>query len=633
MLVIPNGYFQSILFTEAGMWIANAFQVLLYANGKLVRQFDFSKDGRFITDVSKGSKGNVWLAAPGNPEVSVIDRNLRLKRITIPLENEGIINKICEGNDGVYVASSGKRTYLFYKSHIDSSFHNISVPVKFITHGDFNVTDLVITGNLIWLASSEGLLKFDGKKIERVNIGSVFSELPVKGIKVYAQNQLLLTNAFGMILYNTSTGIYDLFNESSGLLSNTVTPHGLYISKNKSVWIGTSKGLCFSTKPLTQLQKTATPRFIETRTNGKRVRIDPEKEIEYGSFISFEISSITFPEKEVLIQYRFSRDTSWQSVSNSEITFSRLAAGDYTLEVRAKKNGPFAWSDIAGLSFRIAKPFWQQWWFLFLCTIATSMIVAITVFSANARHKKRNKELQELIAERTTALRLSNEELAQRNTELDRFVYSASHDLSAPLKSILGLISIAKMEKPDESMNNYLDLMKRSILKLDSFIKDIISFSRNTRLDVKREPVAFKALIESIWSDLSFTPDADKIKFGIINELKTELKSDETRLKIIFNNLLSNAIKFHQPEKQSFIKVIAQDNSTHYEFTVEDNGIGISKEYKEKIFDMFFRANETVQGSGLGLYILKETLSRLNGTIKVESALGEGSKFIVQIPK
>lgn len=631
-LTVPNGYFQALLATKEGIWASNAFTVFLFGGGKVIKSFDFSKDGRFIIDITKDSHGNIWLAEPGNNSAYVIDTDYKLHQHKVPLGIEGTINLICEGKNGIYIASTGKNSYLFFKSNSDSAFRNISVPVRFTTHGDFNVTDMVIVGDLVWLATTEGLLKFDGKKIERENLGAVFTEIPVKSIKTHPGNQLLFTNAYGLVLYNPATKTYDLFNESCGLLSNTITPRGLFISKNQSVWIGTSKGLCFSTQSLNTLKKTPHPRFIEMRANGKRVRIGDHK-IEYGSFISFQVSSITFPEKEVSIQYRLTPDTLWSTITGHEINFSRLPSGKHTLEVRTKKNGPFSWSDISSVSFHVAKPFWQRAWFFFLCVVATGIIVAVTVWSANARNKKRNQELQKLIADRTNALRLTNEELEHRNNELDRFVYSASHDLSAPLKSILGLIMVAKMEQPTSVMDNYLELIRRSILKLDSFIKDIISYSRNTRLDVKMETIDFDAMIRSIWADLSFTPDAGKINFEIVNLIKSTLKSDETRLRIIFNNLLSNAIKFHHREKKSFIKVIAQESEKEFEFIVEDNGIGISKEYKEKIFDMFFRANETVQGSGLGLYILKETVSRLKGTVNVESTLGEGCRFTIHVPK
>ena len=287
------------------------------------------------------------------------------------------------------------------------------------------------------------------------------------------------------------------------------------------------------------------------------------------------------------------------------------------------------------MNFRVTQPFWKQAWFFIYAFLVAAVLVSITILWVNFRNHKTRHKLELLVEERTNDLRISNEELSKRNEELDRFVYSASHDLSAPLRSILGLITVAKMEKPSAAMDNYLELMKRSVLKLESFIKDIISFSRNTRLELKKEPIAFEKLIQSIWADLQFTPEVDKIRFEIVDQLQTVLLSDETRLKIIFNNLLSNAIKFHRFNGaiQPYIKVTAVEMADHFELTVEDNGTGISPEFKHKIFDMFFRANETVQGSGLGLYILKETVVKLHGKVKVESTLGEGTTFAIQLPK
>lgn len=185
-LVIPNGYFQSVLFSKDEMWVANAFKVSLYKNKRLVKQFDFSKDARFITDMIKDASGNVWLAQSGNPDVYMLDRDFQLRRVKIPLGSEGTINMVCEGNGGVYVASTGKNSYLFHKPYNATEFQNISKPVTFTTHGDLDVTDVAITKNAIWLASSEGLLKVDDHKMERVDLGATFSELPVKSIKVYS---------------------------------------------------------------------------------------------------------------------------------------------------------------------------------------------------------------------------------------------------------------------------------------------------------------------------------------------------------------------------------------------------------------------------------------------------------------
>lgn len=630
---VPNGYFQSLAYSKKGIWAANAFTVYLFKEGKVVKKFDFGSETFFVIDIFNDSKENLWIAQPGRSFVYMIDPALKLHQLKMPLGHEGVINLVREGNDGIYVGSTGKNSYLFFKGSADSAFRNISVPVQFTTHGDFTVSDIAFMNNKLWLASSEGLLKFDKNKIERVNLGATITGLSIKSIEVYQKDRLLFANVYGLILYDPVSGKYDLFNESNGMLSNTITQRGLFVAHDDGVWIGTSKGLCYTNEPLTVQQKTPTPRIVDFRTNGKKVSLRQGGKIPYGSFITASISSITFPETELLFQYRVLPNDDWQLFNGSTLNLSDLASGKYAIEIRSKKNGPFTWSDSTSLTFQIDRPFWLQTWFLLLFVFATGFLVIISIVWANIRNNKRRRELELLIDERTNALRISNEELFHRNNELDRFVYSASHDLSAPLKSILGLITVAQMEKPSPQINQYLDLMKRSVLKLDSFIRDIISYSRNARLPVKKEPISFTALIESVWSDHQFTPHADKIKFQLINNIYSQFQSDETRLRIIFNNLISNAIKFHRVGHSPFIKITATEFPEYFEFKVEDNGMGISPVLKDKIFDMFFRATETVQGSGLGLYILKETLSRLNGTVKVESTLGEGTTFIITLPK
>lgn len=229
-----------------------------------------------------------------------------------------------------------------------------------------------------------------------------------------------------------------------------------------------------------------------------------------------------------------------------------------------------------------------------------------------------------------------NEELKRVNHELDKFVYSASHDLSAPLKSISGLIQIVKMEAPTPIINQYLDLMHKSVAKLETFIHDIVNYSRNSRLPIKREKVDLTALVRSIWEDhLYYTKQQSKIELQVEDKLSSSFYSDETRLRIIFNNLLSNAIKFHLEEKRDrpYVKVVAQEHEQDYTFIVADNGRGMNAEIKNDIFKMFFRGSSSVPGSGLGLYILKESVEKLNGVVEVESEEHKGSSFKIRIPK
>jgi hypothetical protein len=111
------------------------------------------------------------------------------------------------------------------------------------------------------------------------------------------------------------------------------------------------------------------------------------------------------------------------------------------------------------------------------------------------------------------------------------------------------------------------------------------------------------------------------------------VRTDPSRLRVILNNLISNSIKYSDPDKNELIITIsASVSEDHFTFSVEDNGLGIAEDQKGKIFNMFYRASENAVGSGLGLYIVKESLERLNGSIRLESKVGRGSIFIVTLP-
>ncbi len=185
ILDLPSGYFQSLVATPEGIWVANAFRVFLFSEGKIKKQFDFSDHGRFITGLFQDSKKNIWLIIPGVKQAYLIDNNLQLQRFNIPLHDESLINVIREGKDGMYIGSNGVDNYLFFKSYADSVFHNISAPLQFPTRDDFNVPDFTTIDNDIWLASSEGLLKYSDHKTERVNLGDNFTGLPVRTIYRY----------------------------------------------------------------------------------------------------------------------------------------------------------------------------------------------------------------------------------------------------------------------------------------------------------------------------------------------------------------------------------------------------------------------------------------------------------------
>lgn len=224
-----------------------------------------------------------------------------------------------------------------------------------------------------------------------------------------------------------------------------------------------------------------------------------------------------------------------------------------------------------------------------------------------------------------------NRMLQKANEELDRFVYSTSHDLRAPLSSMLGLIKVAALTDDENERKYCVKLMEQRITKLDGFIKEIINYSRNSRLELSKESFDLKDLIQQIVYSLEYFDQMNEIQ--IIYDIPDDFKvtTDQSRLKIVLNNLISNAVKYHDLHTTNpVIKIMAAREGDEIVLKIEDNGAGIAKEYQQKIFDMFYRATERSEGSGLGLYIAKEMVDKLNGTIELKSIPGKGSKFEIR---
>jgi len=228
---------------------------------------------------------------------------------------------------------------------------------------------------------------------------------------------------------------------------------------------------------------------------------------------------------------------------------------------------------------------------------------------------------------------LKNIALAKANTELDRFVYSVSHDLRSPIASMLGLVNLSKMEEDLTVLKYYEELKEKSLLKLDSFIRDILDYSRNTRTELKTELIDWQLFTTQQIEQHQHSKDAQSIEITFQIAQQQDFYTDLYRVGIIFNNLLSNAIRYGDICKQKrtiHINILAENNSTKIE--VIDNGIGIGKEHLDSIFKMFYRASADSKGSGLGLYIVAETVQKLNGKVSVNSQIGKGTTFVIILP-
>ena len=224
-----------------------------------------------------------------------------------------------------------------------------------------------------------------------------------------------------------------------------------------------------------------------------------------------------------------------------------------------------------------------------------------------------------------------NKILLQTNEEMDLFTHSVSHDLRSPITSLMGIITLAEVEEDHKQRNEYFSLMRRILTRQDDFILKIIQFSKNKRTDLHIQEIHLPSFFEHLVQDLEHSGD---IKIDLkLNIEDITISIDAFRLDIICRNLISNAIKYADPEKEkAFISISVKVAQGMLSLIFEDNGIGIQQKHQAKIFNMFYVTTHHNKGSGIGLYLVKEMINKLDGEINVNSSNGEGSVFSIKIP-
>jgi len=261
--------------------------------------------------------------------------------------------------------------------------------------------------------------------------------------------------------------------------------------------------------------------------------------------------------------------------------------------------------------------------------VASILLTAIFIFLMIHLSEGSEQKLRLL----TKEVRKKNAELQRSNEQLDRFVYSASNDIRLPIISIKGLTHLAAIDCDDQKARAYFTKIEKQTDKLGLFLLEMIEYTRNNRTSIKPEKVNLSSLVDDVIESLSNLENAGRIEFKKFIRLDKDVNIDRVRFMVIVNNLISNAIRHHNYAIQNpWVKIMISKVDNNIQVMVADNGHGINEEYKDKIFEMFFRASDSPLGSGLGLFIVKETVEKMNGKIMLSTAEGEGACFRIDVP-
>ena len=245
-----------------------------------------------------------------------------------------------------------------------------------------------------------------------------------------------------------------------------------------------------------------------------------------------------------------------------------------------------------------------------------------------------NADLEERVKERTDELRASNEALIKSNLELDNFIYKTSHDIRGPLATLQGVCNIALMDIKDPMAVDYFQKLSKTAVKLNNILSKLLIVNQINNSLPNQEEFNLKLLVEEIVDNNKIGYIKKDIEVLVKGEDRFTIVSDYELMKIIVTSIINNAFKFHNPSNNvsSFVEINFLKNKSQLLLTVIDNGLGIDESISDQIFDIFSKTSEIQDSAGMGLYLAKLAVDKLEGEIHVSKTEQGYTNFTVNIP-
>jgi len=278
-----------------------------------------------------------------------------------------------------------------------------------------------------------------------------------------------------------------------------------------------------------------------------------------------------------------------------------------------------AFSDTLGNISRSIKDY------VFLANIIMILaIVASSMLSAGIMIRNLNKSKKQIEEQ--------NDSLQAINAGLDKFVYNVTHDLRSPVAALVGLIGLVEDETDLCQIRAYTELMKDSLSRQDKFIAEMLAFIKSKHTGVSKQNCSLETIVDNVIALNSYRQNGREVK--IYKDIGlSDIESDALKLQVILNNLVSNSIKYSDSKKaEQWVKVRTYMSESRAIIEVQDNGIGIRQKDQERIFDKFYLSGDNKRSSGIGLYLVKDAVTQLDGNIEVKSEPGISSTFMISLP-
>jgi len=537
--------------------------------------------------------------------------------------------------------------------------------------------DLHLVNNSLWVGTQTGIQEFDiltekflpNDILDKAITGQILS------ITSDSLNHIWFTTDNGIFQYHTKKRILSQFNQSDGVVGG-LGLKASYSTNEGQLLFGGLNGFnyIFPNKMLSpsfpnnllitdiKIFNKSVPIGVEDELLEKPILQQPisvTKKLELShqhDFFSLEFSALDYlnPRRYSYAYQLVGFDKDWINTgTNNAVNYTNLHPGTYTFKVKAK-NHLGVWSQPKELLITIKPPFWKTFPFLIISTLGSIFLLFFLQNRREYKIKKYNEQLEEEVSDRTEELKNTVQQLQHKeqtlinknlelkkyiesNQQLENFASIASHDLQAPLrtiKSFAGLLEKSLGPKMNDREREFTHYITSSTKNMQDLVNALLTFSRINSQKRHIESVSVKDLLYAIQTDLSVTIEERKATIEV-GELPSTIMGDRIKLKQLLQNLISNGMKFSKKEVLPKVNVHCKELDNYWEFEVADNGIGISKKYNDKIFQLFQRlhTNTEYEGTGIGLSLCKKLVEQHEGDIWVESEEGQGSRFFFTVSK
>lgn len=486
----------------------------------------------------------------------------------------------------------------------------------------------------------------------------------IKGISQDQHGTLWLSGSDSVLKLSSDITVSRQFGTSAGFHSTVFNDGASIISRDNTLYLGTSIGLTHvQLADLVQHEEGTTPVLTHFKIFNKEVTVsDSEdailrKEIDRTASLSLSykdyLFSFTFTSLNLIHQsatrYQYKMeglDKDWieTDANNRVATYTTLPAGKYTFKVKSS-HPDGSWNNSEkSLDINITPPIWKTWQAYILYLIAAISLISFFIQYRISLLKIRAEKLEIGVKERTIELRKSRDELAQKTETISslllqkqRMFANISHEFMTPLTLILSPIEDLLSATHDRKKETKLTLVKRNAQRLLRMVEQLLQLAKlESKQPLIWQTVSLKETIYPITQSFRAISEKKAIRLQVSDVEEINITLVEDSLERIISNLLSNAIKYTPNGGRVKLTLNTNANTQTLFICVSDNGVGIEQNKQSVIFERFSRANhyhdEKVPGAGVGLALVKELVDANQGTLRLESHIGKGSRFEVCLP-